>query len=376
MTYSFSEGAGQSSGINIALSTSIAQALSVTITGGIYNVLYSNSNIYFITHSGPGTQPSTVVISGSDVDSTVIFQAGDVSVPLPDFGITDDTTALETNEIYQLSFISSTPSQDVTLGVPTEITITDDDGELNQNKIIKNWKSLLFIVVTVSFGSLTYSFSEGAGQSSGINISLSTSIAQALSVTITGGIYNVLYSNSNIYFITHSGPGTQPSTVVISGSDVDSTVIFQAGDVSVPLPNFGITDDTTALETNEIYQLSFISSTPSQDVTLGVPTEITITDDDGELNQNKIIKNWKSLLFIVVTVNFGSLTYSFSEGAGQSSGINISLSTSIAQALSVTITGGIYNVLYSNFNKILLHIQDLEHNLQPLLYLEVMWTQQ
>ena len=78
---------------------------------------------------------------------------------------------------------------------------------------------------------------------------------------------------------------------------MDSTVIFQAGgDVSVPLPNFGITDDTTALETNEIYQLSFISSTPSQDVILGVPTEITITDDDGELNQNKIIKFEISLI--------------------------------------------------------------------------------
>ena len=138
---------------------------------------------------------------------------------------------------------------------------------------------------------MTYSFSEGAGQSSGINISLSTSIAQALNVTITGGIYNVLYSNSNIYFITHSGPGTQPSTVVISGSDVDSPVMFQVGDVSVPLPNFGITDDTTALETNEMYQLSFRSSAPSQDVTLGNPTTITITDDDGELNQSKIIKN-------------------------------------------------------------------------------------
>ena len=127
-----------------------------------------------------------------------MFQAGDVSVPLPNFGITDDTTALETSEMYQLSFSSSSPSQDVTLGVPTEITITDDDGKLNQSKIIKNWKFLLFIVVTVSFGSLTYSFSEGAGQSSGINISLSTSIAQALNVTTTGGIYNVLYSNSNI----------------------------------------------------------------------------------------------------------------------------------------------------------------------------------
>ena len=131
MTYSFSEGAGQSSGINILLSTSIAQPLSVTITGGIYNVLYSNSNIYFITHSGPVTQPSTVVISGSDVNSTVIFQAGDVSVPLPDFGIIDDITALETNEIYQLSIITSTPSQGVTLGNPTTITITDDDSELN-----------------------------------------------------------------------------------------------------------------------------------------------------------------------------------------------------------------------------------------------------
>ena len=128
MTYSFSEEDGQSSGINIFLSTSIAQALSVTITGGIYNVL-SNYNVYRITHSGPGTQPSTVVISGSDVDLTVILEAGDVSVPLPDFPIADDTTALETNEIYQLSFISSTPSQNVTLGVPTEITITDDDGK-------------------------------------------------------------------------------------------------------------------------------------------------------------------------------------------------------------------------------------------------------
>ena len=77
---------------------------------------------------------------------------------------------------------------------------------------------------------------------------------------------------------------------------MNSTVTFEAGDVSVPLPNFGITDDSTALETNEMYQLSFIRSTPSQDVTLGVPTKITITDDDGELNESKIIKKWKFLL--------------------------------------------------------------------------------
>ena len=130
---------------------------------------------------------------------------------------------------------------------------------------------------------------------------------------------------------------------------MNSTVTFEAGDVSVPLPNFGITDDSTALETNEMYQLSFIRSTPSQDVTLGDPTKITITDDDGELNQSKIIRNWKFFPIIGVMVNFGSLTYSFSEGVGQSSGINISLSTSIAQTLNVTTTGGEYNVL-SNYN--------------------------
>ena len=63
---------------------------------------------------------------------------------------------------------------------------------------------------------------------------------------------------------------------------MNSTVTFEAGDVSVPLPNFGITDDSTALETNETHQLSFIRSTPSQDVRLGDPTEITITDDDSK----------------------------------------------------------------------------------------------
>ena len=78
--------------------------------------------------------------------------------------------------------------------------------------------------------------------------------------------------------------------------EVSNTVTFPPGQMPVTLPNFDITDDTTALETDEIYQLSFISSTPSQDVTLGVPTEITITDDDGELNQNKIIKLKISLI--------------------------------------------------------------------------------
>ena len=79
-------------------------------------------------HSGPGTQLPTVNISGSDVNSTIVFQPGDISATLPVFVITDDITALETNEVYQLSFSSSTPSQAVMLGNPMTIIITDNDG--------------------------------------------------------------------------------------------------------------------------------------------------------------------------------------------------------------------------------------------------------
>ena len=217
-----------------------------------------------------------------------------------------------------------------------------------------------------------YTFSEGARQSSGIMIFLSASIAQSLSVTVTGGMYHLLYNNSKVCFITHLGPGTQPSTVIVSGSDVDSTVIFQVGDVSVLLPSFIITDDIIGLETDEIYQLNLFSSIPSQNIALGKPTAIAITDDDGKLNKNKLITKWKFLLFIVVTVSFGSDMYTFSEGAGESSGIMIFLSTSIAQSLSVTITKGIYNMLYIAILKsISLHFQDLEHSLQQIIYVEM-----
>ena len=130
---------------------------------------------------------------------------------------------------------------------------------------------------------------------------------------------------------------------------MNSTVTFEAGDVSVPLPNFGITDDSTALETNETYQLSFIRSTPSQDVRLGDPTEITITDDDSKYSQTVLwFLKFCLILFSDVTVSFNSYLYSFSEGEGLSSGISVVLSSPIAQTLSVTVFAG------SEFNYIIL----------------------
>ena len=74
--------------INILLST---QTPSVTITGGIQSV----SILHYIFT----TFKQLLYLYRSDVDSTVIFQTGEVSVTLPGFSITDDITALETNQL-------------------------------------------------------------------------------------------------------------------------------------------------------------------------------------------------------------------------------------------------------------------------------------
>ena len=47
------------------------------------------------------------------------------------------------------------------------------------------------IVVIASFDKLVYSFSESAGQSSGIAVDLSIQIARDLSVSIYAGIYSI-----------------------------------------------------------------------------------------------------------------------------------------------------------------------------------------
>ena len=92
----------------------------------MYLILY-----YYV---GPGTQLSTVNISGVAISFTVTFSPGQSLVVLPDFDIRDDKTALETDETYHLRLTSSIPSQNVTLGNPTRIIITDDDGESKQKE--------------------------------------------------------------------------------------------------------------------------------------------------------------------------------------------------------------------------------------------------
>ena len=57
-------------------------------------------------------------------------------------------------------------------------------------------------------------------------------------------------------------------------------------------------------------------------------------------NEVRLIKIMTFFFVLVVTVNFGKSLYPYSENHGVVSDINITLSTAIAQSLSVTVSGG------------------------------------
>ena len=94
--------------------------------------------VKLLSYLDPGKQPSTVVISGFNVNGTVKFPANSVNgmkLKIPEsfiekqtFKITNDTTALETLETYNLFFTGS--SVLAVFGGPTQIQIKDDDGML------------------------------------------------------------------------------------------------------------------------------------------------------------------------------------------------------------------------------------------------------
>ena len=74
------------------------------------------------------------------------------------------------------------------------------------------------------------------------------------------------------------GPAPQPSTVVISGTNVEESLTFDAS-THYNFINVAINDDQVSLEDVEQYQLTFVG-TNSDRVNFGDPTLIRITDDD------------------------------------------------------------------------------------------------
>ena len=143
---------------------------------------------------GPGSQPSSVVVSGTNVSSTVTFSSGgSLSVPLPPFGIMNDVVALETLERYSLSLSNPSVTGNVVAADSTDITIMDNDSKPITNIVIALISfTLLFLVVSVQFENSQYSYSEDEGTVDDIMIILNRDIATELVVGYNGGNNNSL----------------------------------------------------------------------------------------------------------------------------------------------------------------------------------------
>ncbi len=95
-----------------------------------------------------------------------------------------------------------------------------------------------------------------------------------------------------IWVTFHAGPMIQPSTVLISGTNVDRVIEFVPDGSRTVLVNFPINNDNTGLETTEVYLLA-LTLISQEEVIVGQPqiglyssTIIRIDDDDGESNRN------------------------------------------------------------------------------------------
>uniref|UniRef100_A0A1X7VF48 Calx-beta domain-containing protein n=1 Tax=Amphimedon queenslandica TaxID=400682 RepID=A0A1X7VF48_AMPQE len=247
---------------------------------------------------GPNRNQLFVDTSGTDVDRFVTFSPnGPDKQPLT-FQVTDDQTGLEDLETYFLNLTSSIPTTRVNLGSSLRVNIMDND------------------IVGVNFNQTSYDFDEDDGAGS-VQVVIDRPIARDLTVPVRGA------------------PGTQPSTVFISGTNVNSDVTFSAGGVLQMTVSFPINDDSVALEDVESYPLRFGSSTPSGRVTTGAPTTLRINDDDpfffGFRESNRTYpENGGSGSFTFVSGPAARpVTFDFTQTDGSLMGINESLFTMV-----------------------------------------------
>jgi hypothetical protein len=181
----------------------------------------------------PGLEPSIPTVT-----YTVNFAVSD-SLQSRTFTLTpvDDNVPNEPNEVINLVFASISDPR-VEQGDPAEVIIVDDD-----------------ILADIGFAVPSYTFIENEGTGS-VVVNGPENFPSTLSVRIMGG------------------PGTQPPTVRISGTDVDEMLTSFPATVT-----FDINDDDAALEDIEMYTLVLIPSDPS--ITISQNTSrIFILDDD------------------------------------------------------------------------------------------------
>lgn len=147
----------------------------------------------------------------------------------------------------------------------------------------------------MGFQNKRYTFSESDTTAS-VTISLSHPIQQPLQLRIQGGTEMIINLQCNEIYI---GPGTQPSTVGISGSSMNRVIEFTPGGSLTSTVSLGITDDVIGLESVEAYVLSLSLVGINNGVILGSASRnlhstafISIVDNEG-------IVEWGSLYIYI-----------------------------------------------------------------------------
>ena len=105
-------------------------------------------------------------------------------------------------------------------------------------------------------------------------------------------------------------------TVVISGSNVNSTAAFTAGGSLMTTVTFIISDDSVSLEDDEEYFLYLQNPNPSTRVIVGDRTKIIIKDDDRMLYYIYLIDAITIILFSALVYGFVDSFRTFIENGG------------------------------------------------------------
>ena len=142
--------------------------------------------------------------------------------------------------------------------------------------------------------------------------------------------------------IIHTSIESLPTSgVVVSGDIINTTVTFIARGSTSATFLVTINNDDVGFENDEMFEIAFTESVPSNGVILGANTQVIISDDDGEYSYTSLLFHFVfySILYAtVVTVGFDESDYFFNEN-NQSGAIALILNREIAQDFSVDVIG-------------------------------------
>ena len=136
-------------------------------------------------------------------------------------------------------------------------------------------------MASVKFVKTLYEYNENDGAINNIEVVLNAPVAQDFKVHVTGGTLDM---NISPFYYNNSGPGSQPSSVIVSGPNYNQTLTFVAGssELKQTLSVLQLKDDEVAREQHEIYNIKLIN--PSHIDVMLINDDVAtlkIKDNDG-----------------------------------------------------------------------------------------------